>query len=229
MWPPPPSCSDGKWMPAHLGDQHHLCIPIPSGPRDELCVVSTPLSLHTKMCVRADLARQQTPVAFPTPVSSEDDRGGPRGSEGQDKSVLCVQRPGLARPRPRASSCRAGLSKASCMPKTSQTTLEGLPSWPTEGRQCLYWEQACPPSTGCPNKNPTKETIKDSKLPKKKGRGQGISKPYRLLLGQPGTQVQSRRSPSSLSGPACPLHAKRGTEAQVTEIRARQASTQLCH
>lgn len=135
MWPPPPSCSDGKWMPAHLGDQHHLCIPIPSGPRDELCVVSTPLSLHTKMCVRADLARQQTPVAFPTPVSSEDDGGGPRGSEGQDKSVLCVQRPGLARPRPRASSCRAGLSKASCMPKTSQTTLEGLPSWPTEGRR----------------------------------------------------------------------------------------------
>lgn len=201
-------------MPAHFGDQHHLRIPIPSDPRDEVCVMSTLLSLHTKMCVRADLAREQTPVAFQ--VACQAWAQGLQLQSWPVQGLLHAQN--ISNNPPRAPILAHG-GKAS-----------RVKAWPLEGRQCLYWEQACPPSTGCPNKNPTEETIEDSKWPKKKGRGQGISKSYSLLLlGQPGTQVQSRRSPFSLSGPTCPLHAKRGTEAQGTEIRARPASTLLCH
>lgn len=129
--------------------------------------------------------------------------------------MVYVQRPGLARPGHRASSCRIDLSEAFFMPKNLKHPSEASHSswfkaWPTEGRQCRCWEQACPLSTGCPNKNPSEETTEDSKLPKKKGRGRCLPKSHSLFLGEPGTQVQSRRSPSSLSGPDCPLHTKRG-------------------
>lgn len=207
-------------MPAHSGDQHHFRIPVPSDPRDELCVVSTLLSLHTKMCVRADPAGEQTLVAFQTPQ-----RLLRRTGEGPGQACAVCAKTWPCQPRARGLQLQSwpvqGLLHAqnsSNNPPRAPILAHGgeasrVKAWPMEGRQCLYCEQACPPSTGCLNKNPTEETTENSKLPKKKGRGQGIPKSYSLLLGQPGTQVQSRRSPSSLSGPAFPFHAKRGTEA----------------
>lgn len=75
------------------------------------------------------------------PFSKEGGRGR-QGIRGLAKPVLCVQRPGLSRLRPRASSCRADLSKAFFMPLRSQISLQGCHAASTrpgprrEGNSC---------------------------------------------------------------------------------------------